>query len=322
MRKLLALTLTLALTLATASGRTVIPRPNELITPAAFNNMYPFMNERMRQELRPDGTAFAPNPTATFARAAVGAGFTPNQNFVPAMAQRQVIPRPNNNANVARAATTQNVGARGNAPDVRAAAQPPLQNQQRQVIARQARGGGNTTPPPAGPVITMTAEQCLAMYTTCMNDFCARPNTPHGSCFCSDRFAQIHANYRTRINNILRSIVIMETGGQQAMTDDEVEAYWGHLFAATNNNSLANLNATLAQINVGADWQNPRQGAQAFMIGHEFCIQYLRNCFFAANNMMATYRNSIARDCAIYEQRMRQTLRVAEQTLLNLGGEL
>ncbi|MCL2369527.1 MAG: hypothetical protein FWC83_02525, partial [Alphaproteobacteria bacterium] len=311
--------------------------PSDFITPEAFNNMAPFMNQQMQQRLRPAGTQNAPNQNIAVQRAAIASGNMPNQNLIQGMTQhthavpqRQVVQRPG--ANVARAAGTPQSGVLNHQS---AAAAP------RQVVARAATGGGQVHAPQrqqterravvarsATPVTQtlsvqqVAPEQCLALYTECMNSYCERPGTSYNRCFCSPRLAEIQEYYRPRIDAIMRQIVIVQNGGQlsEGMSDAELEYWWSRTIL-TGNNSLLNLNASLNAVDFPTS-ESMLRGRNAFNIGHEFCIRNLVPCAHAANNMIGVYRNAIARDCTAYQNQMRQLLRAAEIVLLSLGGEL
>jgi len=169
----------------------------------------------------------------------------------------------------------------------------------------------------------MTTEQCLAGYIECMDGYCRRDRTAYNRCFCSARLAQIDAEYRPQIDDILRQIVMITHGGNlPPMTNDEMEAYWHATFGgAGHGNSIANLNAALAGIDF-ADFESRARGQNAFLAGHEFCMQHLPACFYAAQNMIGVYRSTIARDCNAYEMQLRRTLAIAEAALTQAGNNI
>ena len=323
--------------------------PTDYMTPTSFNMMEPFMNNTMRERLRPTGTYRAPNPAASFARAGTGSGITPAASFVPAISgsgraannqhqpqaqntaqPRRVIQRPNSGG---QAATTQarSAGLPTAAPNAARAAGPATgggQRQtapQRQVVPRAttSRGGPisaeRTQSTVYNPTSSMSIEQCLAGYADCMDGYCARPNTAYNRCYCSTRLAQIDGTYRPAINDALRQIVILQSGGNPGaqITDAELETLWGETFAASGNNSMANLGATLSGINF-SDFESRARGPNAFMAGHEYCMQHLPPCFYAAQNLLGIYRSTIAKDCAAYETQLRRTLTAAEAVLTQI----
>ncbi|MCL2748975.1 MAG: hypothetical protein FWE50_02770 [Alphaproteobacteria bacterium] len=197
--------------------------------------------------------------------------------------------------------------------------------QQRKVVARATRGeipsrGNNTEPGLAtisGNAIATT--QCLADYRTCMNSYCKRENTPYNRCFCSAQLAQIEATYRPVIEDILQRLIIIKNGGKPGtgMSDQELEQFWQDTFGNyTGYNSLASLNEAL-----NIDWpdeENTMRGQNAFVIGHDYCMQHLKGCFYMASNLRDAYRSEIARDCQIYETYLNQIKLAGESVLSQL----
>ncbi|MCL1902563.1 MAG: hypothetical protein FWG18_02975 [Alphaproteobacteria bacterium] len=149
---LLALPLAAAQIIATPGGTPVAglagdlaPAQNYWMSPIAFNAAEPFMNERMRNELRPRGTAYAVNPSAGFARVATGTQITPVSNFVPALSgdsrARAAAGRDNARALNYFGPPASNMAPATNVVGVSA----PLQNtsMQRRTVARAAAPAGN-----------------------------------------------------------------------------------------------------------------------------------------------------------------------------------
>ena len=81
----------------------------------------------------------------------------------------------------------------------------------------------------------------------------------------------------------------------------------------TGENSWTNLDNAL-----NIDWagmESRVRGQNAFVTGHEYCIQHLRGCAYAASNIRDAYRSEIARDCNTYEQSLQRVQNAAESIL-------
>ena len=227
-------------------------------------------------------------------------------------------PATDNNPNIARAAAIQPavqpsrpIGSRGSPSTgvntARAAATTGIQHG---VTARRPAVGNQTPPVAVQQAGQMTGDitpaQCMANYSACMDNYCRRPNTPFDRCFCSARLAQIDAEHRPVIDNMVRRIVMHQSGGiMDGMTQDEINEFWNDTFAAgVGTNNMANLDEALR-----VDWsttESQRRGQTAFVAGDNFCHGHLRGCFAVADQMRNMYRTKIGQDCRAYETGLRR----------------
>lgn len=304
------------------TGAWAITRDAQLTntTPYNYNYMYPYMNNQMRTNLNP--------------------GTTPSQSLSPINAvvkttkigpQRRVVSRTPARAattNVASPSTTSGRGVRArsatniNTPMRRNA--QPTSAPQRQVIARSAsvypdtgrrdtswsyRGATTGT---TNTVANIPAARCLADYSECMDGFCERANTQYNRCYCSAKLSQIDSQYQPTIDSLIRQILTLR--GTNKWSDAEMNEYWmGVMGNYTGENSWTNLDNAL-----NIDWagmESRVRGQNAFVTGHEYCIQHLRGCAYAASNIRDAYRSEIARDCNTYEQSLQRVQNAAESIL-------
>ncbi|MBD5388663.1 hypothetical protein HDR63_00190 [bacterium] len=296
-------------------------------TTAAFNYnyMYPYMNNQMRTALNPGVTpSQSGNPISVItrteslsnarrvvprsaARSATTGTTAPKSSAAATSAVRSA----SNAASAARSAvstaaasTGRKVVARGNARTNNAASAVTP-------IARNATGTYVAT----GTVIT--SDRCLADYTQCMNNYCQRAGTAYNRCYCSARLAQIDAQYQPAIDSLIRQILSL--GSTNQWTDAEMNAYWMDTVGKyTGTNAWASLDEAL-NIN-WADMDSRVRGQNAFVTGHEYCVQYLQNCGYMASNLRDAYRSEIARDCTTYEASL-QKLKNAAESLVNAYSE-
>ena len=346
-------------------------QPNQFMTPATFNTIEPFLTTKMADALRPSGAEWAPNPSVTFARSAIGAVQAPVSKFSTAFdnppvntdaTQTTAPTRPLLSASsgiaaagsaqrvagaqqiaAARAATPQQAGgslppvaqqgrrvvarsgintmvARSAAP-MQMGVMQPAATQQRRVVARAAivnPRSGNTPYEVATALPNVSTNQCMADYAACMNGYCQRDNTPYNRCYCSPQLAQIDAELRPAIDDIVSRLAIMKAGGNpngENMTDQEWEDYWQQTFGQyTDQNNMAALNSAL-NIN-WMDTESSVRGQNAFITGHEYCIQHLVACAYMSSNLRDAYRSDIARDCAAYRDYLTK-IKTAGQTILS-----
>lgn len=287
------------------------------MSPTTYNNMAPFMNNRMRSDLRPDSADYAPNPTSAYARAAVGSGNTPNSAFISAQntARRRVVARSASNTAVARS------GVRATGATLNTNRSTPNIDLNRRVVARSGRGSANNTATAQQPITTgtITSARCMADYENCMNAYCARPDTMYNRCYCSGELTRIETTLRPSVEEVLRQLVILKGGGS-VMSDAELEELWQNTFYEyLGTNDMANLNDAL-NITWPDESENMR-GQNAFNIGHEYCVQHLTGCFYMASNLRDVYRSGISRDCATYENYLNKIKRAGEMVLDSAGAE-
>jgi len=242
---------------------------------------------------------------------------------------RRVVTRPG--ANVARSAAPGMPMTANTARSATTHGGQQAAGQQRRVVARSTRVDNSawvnysnqvgSAPHTAGR--RFSAEQCLADYSACMDRYCERRNTQYNRCYCSPRLAQIDAQYQPRIREGVRQLTIIREGGPlpgQGMTDAELEEFWEKTFSGAGwGNSMASLNATLAELEA-MDMESRVRGQNAFVTGHEFCVQHIVGCSYMAQNMLNVYRSKIARDCSTYENTLHMMTQILESTITQMTG--
>lgn len=142
-----------------------------------------------------------------------------------------------------------------------------------------------------------------------MNGYCERENTDYNRCYCSSKLAQIDSQYKPAIDSLIKQILTIKN--DKYLTDAELNEYWMNTVGKyTGENSWTNLEDAL-----DINWANTEsrvRGQQAFAMGHEYCVQYLKNCAYMQTNMRDAYRSEIARDCATYETSLQKLKNAAE----------
>ena len=143
-----------------------------------------------------------------------------------------------------------------------------------------------------------------------MNDYCERENTEYNRCYCSAKLAQIDAQYKTKIDQLIKEILTVQN--ENHWTDAEMNEYWMEMVGQyTGENSWENLEDALDFDWAGLTNSNVR-GQQAFAMGHAYCVQHLRGCAYMQTNLRDAYRSEIARDCATYESSLQKLQNAAE----------
>lgn len=303
---------------------------SDFVSASSYNNMYPYLTNKMRTGLNPGTT-----PSQTINQIDVLTRTLPG-----ATSSRRVVPR--GTAGGARAAVTQTgartpaaagvsdtrrVVARGTSARsaTNSATRTATGNASRGVSARRvvARGGRddattvnrvntttNNTSATDGEAISSV--RCLADYTECMNGYCQRENTAYNRCYCSASLAQIDSQYQTDIDTLIKKILTMRT--KKNWTDAEMNQYWMDAVGKySGENSWEKLDNAL-----NIDWAGTEsrvRGQNAFVTGHDYCVQHLRGCFYMAANLRDAYRSEIARDCATYEKSL-QKIKNAAQSIV------
>lgn len=297
------------------------PPVSDFISPTAYENLYPLMNNKMRTNLNPGVTpSQTQNPIGTLIR-------TSDQST----SGRRVVSR---GASTARSGVSAGGGAPTPKTNTARAGVAPTgggksanQGAARRVTSRAAvsqnvpaRGGGRGDNSYLSQLDTPTAitnsttesissDRCLADYTQCMNGYCEREKTSYNRCYCSAKLAQIDAEYQPAIDELIKQILSLKGGNH--WTDEEMKKYWDDIIGKhTGDNSWTNLENAL-DIN-WADTESRVRGQKAFTTGHEYCAQHLRGCFYMAANMRDAYRSEIARDCAAYKTSLQKIKNVAE----------
>ncbi len=295
---------------------TVRPQMASFMDATSYDMMYPYMNNKMRVALNPGTT---PTQSIGSIDALVKTGEI-------APAGRRVVARgTTNTARAATGAATTSTVARSGITTSASAMQGLSDAVPRRVVARNGqnantRGTTQSGRAVATPAITsatgsVTSGKCLADYTECMNGYCRRENTAYNRCYCSARLAQIDAEYQPAIDNLVKQILTLKNGGG-IYTADEMTDYWNEKVGQyTGDDSWADLDNAL-NIN-WADTESRVRGQNAFLTGHEYCVQHLRGCQYMASNLRDAYRSDIARDCLIYENALQKIKNVAESVVEN-----
>lgn len=298
------------------------PVQSKYIKPDTYNYMYPYMNNKMRTDLNP--------------------GITPNQSTNPMdvvvrteklSAPRQVVPRKSKttarSAKPVKATTTNTVRSATRATNqVRSNnARAATNTQNRRVVARsgvrrtapQMRSGTRTnntsrtspqtTTPNTLATQRMSSGQCMTGYTECMDMYCEREQTDYNRCYCSAKLAQIDSTYKDAIDSLIKQILTIKNTNN--WSDSEMDEYWMSTVGKySDTNSWTNIDNAL-NIN-WADTESRVRGQNAFVTGHDYCVQYLRGCSYMATNLRDAYKSQINRDCATYEQSLGRLKNAAE----------
>lgn len=299
-----------------------------------YDNMYPYMNNNMRTKLDPGS-----NPSRAPAQVSV---LTRTDTTNSINNTRRVVPRAAANRaatnSAAASATSAAASARAAANSARAATTTtraaPVRaaaNDTRRVVARagavrgattmargSTRGNASATAQNTANAIyvdsadPLPSSRCMADYIDCMNNYCVRENTAYNRCYCSAKLAQIDAMYQPAIDSLVKQILTLKSTNK--WSDAEMNEYWmDRVGNYTGENTWANLDAAL-----DIDWaatESRVRGQQAFVTGHEYCVQHLRGCAYMASNLRDAYRSEIARDCATYETSLQKLKTTAESVV-------
>ena len=284
---------------------------SEYIDPNSYGYMYPYMNNQMRTNLNPGTTvSMTNNPMDVVVKT------------IPMSQPRRVVPRPVIQ-NTARNATTQAGTSTHNTPIARAA------TSNLRVVSRPIAGTGTqtvrtatnntrvrrtaTTAQTNTSNRTITPATCLADYTQCMEGYCERPNTNYNRCYCSSRLAQIDSKYQPAIDTLVKKIIQLQEGGT-SWDPDEFNEYWMQVIGQyEGENNWQNIDDAL-----NIEWPTPdarTRGQNAFLTGHEYCVQHLRACAYMAPNLRDAYRSQISRDCKTYEDSLIKIKNAAESVI-------
>jgi len=299
----------------TANRNGVATAQNQTVNPASsytYNYMYPYLNNQMRTTLKPyDATSPSTNPINTVVRT--------EQLSSP----RRVVPRPtpNNvtnattNTDAARAATNTGM-ANGRRVIQRprtnnATTQNGVQNQN--VARNTATRNQHTNDTLISTTPIVSSARCLADYTECMNRYCEQTDTAYNRCYCSAKLAQIDAEYQPKIDSLVKQIITMQYGNNE-IDNNELREYWSATVAQyTGTDSWTNMDDAL-----NIDWASMEsrvRGQNAFLTGHEYCVQHISGCFYMASNLRDAYRSTIAQDCANYQAGLERLKNVAETVI-------
>ena len=302
-------------------------RASDFISNSSYENLYPLMNNKMRTSLNDGNTPTnGQNPISTLVRTSDTPSSGRRVVSRSGTAARSATTGGGATANVARSATSGGGTSSGVARSATTSGTSSNQNTRR-VVARSgtsnatARGvrADNSTlaqrqagsvGASTGNTVSLPADRCLADYTQCMNGYCERKNTGYNRCYCSSRLAQIDSQYQPEINRLILKILELRDG-VSVWDQNEMNEYWESMVGIhTGDNSWTNLDDAL-----DIDWADTEshvRGQQAFLTGHDYCVQHLRGCYYMAGNMRDAYRSEIARDCAVYENSLQRIQTVAQ----------
>jgi hypothetical protein len=266
----------------------------------AYNNLYhSYMNEETNSNI-----AYAPGgaikKSAVSARSATAASKSANSAPSTAATRRVVSRSATSTARVGAAATSSSARRRVVARGTRA---------DNSYTSNMASSSASTTTHPS-----VSAARCLSDYIDCMNEYCERDSMEYNRCYCSAKLAQIDARYKDNIQNLVNQIIALQYDGNY--TDSEMKEYWENKISVyTGANNWDDLDAAL-----DIDWASTEsrvQGQETFLVGHEYCSQHLKGCYYMASNMRDAYISEISRDCTTYENRLDAVKTVAESVIEN-----
>lgn len=278
-------------------------RASDYVSANTYNNMYPYMNNAMRTGLNP--------------------GTSPSQSTNQIDVLTRTIPTGNAASTTARRVVSRSTTARSGVTSGATTARSSVATASgRNVRARTVRGNGTVTRDDAvsntqntatnttsGSHTNVTAARCLADYSECMDGYCVRENTAYNRCYCSAKLSQIDAQYQPEIDSLIKQILTMR--GTNRWTEAEMNEYWMSVVGKyRGENSWTNLDNAL-----NIDWaslESRARGQNAFVTGHDYCMQHLQGCFYMAANLRDIYRSDIARDCASYEKSLQKLKNAAE----------
>lgn len=312
-------------------------RASDYVSANTYNNMYPYMNNAMRTGLNPGtspsqstnqidvltrtiptGNAASTTTRRVVSRSTTARSATKTGTVAAASntatttgattSARRVVARSASRSGVTSGATT----ARSSVATASG----------RNVRARTVRGNGTVTRDDAvsntqntatnttsGTHTNVTAARCLADYSECMDGYCVRENTAYNRCYCSAKLSQIDAQYQPEIDSLIKQILTMR--GTNRWTEAEMNEYWMSVVGKyRGENSWTNLDNAL-----NIDWaslESRARGQNAFVTGHDYCMQHLQGCFYMAANLRDIYRSDIARDCSTYEKSLQKLKNAAE----------
>lgn len=286
-------------------SQSVAAQPNDFLTPSSYNMMEPYMNNTMKNKLKPKDAEYTGRSSNRTASA------------------RRVVSR---SATVSHA-QSRNVVSRAPAAGIaaRSATNSPSQNRTVVSRARSSVNDAREALPTNTNIVTgtgsvlgnVTVPQCLSRYTECMDGYCHRSGTEYDRCYCSPKLAQLDGEYKPQIDDLLKRITIVQNGGviEDGMTQEEINNLWNELFGASGENSMADLDAAL-NIN-WAGTESTVRGQNAFVAGDSYCKQQLEMCFYMSENLKSMYRSTIGQDCKKYETKLKKLKSAAEQILAN-----
>lgn len=285
-----------------------IQNPNSEYT---YNYMYPYLNNQMRTDL---------NPGVTTSQSTSPINVITKTYDVPNTTPRRVVARSGGTNVAPRAAATMQTPQAASHPiqqqiTINTSTERPNTQTNRRVVARTTNNrinSANTADTTYTQPKEVSTARCYADYTECMNSFCERPDTAYNRCYCSAKLSQIDSEYQPKINDLILQIAQLQ--GVHQWTDAEMSDYWNETIGKyTGDNVWVSLDDAL-----DIDWSDLDsrvRGQNAFATGHEYCVQHLTNCAYAASNLRDAYRSEIARDCASYKTSLERIKNAAESII-------
>lgn len=172
----------------------------------------------------------------------------------------------------------------------------------------------NTTTTTTYADVNTSSQRCFADYKECMDAYCERTDAAYNRCYCSAKLAQIDSQYQNKIDSLIQQIIRLQYSNQT--TSDEIKDYWDQTVGVyTGTNPWINIDNAL-DIN-WADNESRVRGQNAFNVGHQYCVQNLRSCYYMTSNLRDAYKSEIARDCAEYENGLQKIQAAAESVIEN-----
>ena len=292
--------------------------PKQFANTNTGEGIYPYSLNNRRQQ-----------PKTNNAVAPIGGGVRPMQQT----GKRTVVKRPVR----ARAASTQNtnsMGSRRVVPRPNAArsamnTNTMVRNTSRTIDNRGRSARGTTVPSQmrsatnirrtnssAVATNTKSSNDCFAGYKECMESYCKREDTAYNRCYCSAKLAQIDQKYQSTIDSLVQKIIKLQYNTDA--TSEEIKTYWNETVGTyTGTNPWEEIETAL-----NIDWPTTEsriRGQNAFNVGHQYCVNYLRSCSYMASNLRDAYKSEISRDCAAYEDSLRKIKNAAESVIERYG---
>ena len=306
----IVLFLFLAICTAVTNATAATGRLSKYIDPQSYAYMYPYLSNKMRTELNPGTTVTQTNnPMDVVVR---------TKSMAP---KRRVVPRTTSARATTSTAAKATTGTTKRNVVQRNTARAATTTSARKVVSRRARTTDRYDPnanvQTAGTTTFVSNEgvsssRCLADYTECMNGYCEHTDMAYNRCFCSARLTQIDAKYQKPINDLITRIIQIQNVG--TWTEEEMNEYWMERIGNyVGENSWVNLENAL---NIEWPTNDDRvRGQNAFLTGHQYCVQHLRNCGYMASNLRDAYRSKITRDCDTDEKSLLKVKTAAESLI-------
>ncbi len=336
MRKVFAF---LIVSLFTGASFAATVAASDFMGTQAYQNLYPYMNNKMRVSLNSGtDTTNSRDTVSVLARTSNLSGGTRrvvarSANSSGGISARSATVGQTNSGVTARSASTQTSYENSDISytNARSAA-----TSNRRVVARRGSSDIDTvsrasrlngsyvykttqaaeTDAASSTTESISTARCLADYVTCMNGYCERDTTSYNRCYCSSKLAQIDAEYQPEIDSLTKQIIVLKNEG--TYTDAEMQEYWEEKVGQyTGDDSWTKLDNAL-----DIDWSDTEsrvRGQQAFLTGHEYCIQHLQACSYMSANMRDAYVSQINRDCATYKTSLQTVKDAAESIIENLS---